>query len=87
MEPITTCITYLNILCGYYYWAMTETDYEIEAMIYWIKNIDPILAKDLRAALREQRPSVSSVDVLRHEKFNEEFGFKATIADDDSDDE
>jgi len=52
-----------------------------------IKNIDPILAKDLRAALREQRPSVSSVDVLRHEKFNEEFGFKATIADDDSDDE
>jgi len=52
-----------------------------------IKNIDPILAKDLRAALREQRPSVSAVDVLRHEKFNEEFGFKATIADDDSDDE
>lgn len=52
-----------------------------------IKNIDPILAKDLRAALREQRPSVSAVDVLRHEKFNEEFGFKATIADDDSEDD
>jgi fidgetin-like protein 1 len=52
-----------------------------------IKNIDPILAKDLRAALREQRPSVSAADVSRHEKFNEEFGFKATIADDDDDDD
>jgi hypothetical protein len=38
MEPITTCITYLNIIFGYYFWASTSTDYELESMIYWLRT-------------------------------------------------
>jgi hypothetical protein len=38
MEPITTCITYLNVIFGYYFWASTSTDYEMESMVYWLRN-------------------------------------------------
>jgi hypothetical protein len=38
MEPITQCITYVNIITGYYFWAFTKTDYEMEEMIYWVRN-------------------------------------------------
>jgi hypothetical protein len=38
MEPITTCITYLNLIAGYYFWAVTNTDYEMESMVKWLKS-------------------------------------------------
>lgn len=38
MEPITTCITFLNLIAGYYFWALTNTDYEMESMVYWLKK-------------------------------------------------
>jgi hypothetical protein len=39
MEPITQCITYLNIICGYYFWAYSNGgDYEISSMIAWLKS-------------------------------------------------
>jgi hypothetical protein len=38
MEPITQCITYLNIIFGYYFWAITNEDYEMESMIQWIRR-------------------------------------------------
>jgi hypothetical protein len=38
MEPITTCITYLNLIAGYYFWAITNTDYEMDSMVRWLKQ-------------------------------------------------
>jgi hypothetical protein len=38
MEPITTCITYSNVIAGYYFWAFTHTDYEIHSIYSWIKK-------------------------------------------------
>jgi hypothetical protein len=38
MEPITTCMTYLNMIAGYYFWAVTKTDYEMESMVKWLKT-------------------------------------------------
>jgi hypothetical protein len=38
MEPITQCITFLNIIVGYYYWAITNNDYEIESMLLWMRS-------------------------------------------------
>lgn len=39
MEPITQCLTYLNLICGYYYWAYSNGDnYEISSMINWLKS-------------------------------------------------
>ena len=38
MEPITQCITYLNIIFGYYYWAYSNGgDYEISSITAWLK--------------------------------------------------
>jgi hypothetical protein len=38
MEPVTQCITYLNIIFGYYFWAITNEDYEMESMIEWMRS-------------------------------------------------
>lgn len=45
MEPITTCITYLNMIVGYYYWAVTNNHYEMESMILWLRNKQSIMQK------------------------------------------
>jgi hypothetical protein len=38
MEPITTCMTYFNLIVGYYFWAITNTDYEMDSMVRWLKT-------------------------------------------------
>ena len=39
MEPITQCITYLNIICGYYYWVYSNGgNYEISYITSWLKS-------------------------------------------------
>lgn len=57
MEPITQCITYLNIIIGYYFWAITDEDYEMESMINWAKNREfftkPIIFKEMTKEKRE----------------------------------
>jgi len=54
MEPITQCITYLNIICGYYYWAYSNGgDYEISSMTNWLKSRN-ILYKSLHEAYEEK---------------------------------
>ena len=38
MEPITLLISYLNIIAGYYFWAITDTSYDMESMIQWLRT-------------------------------------------------
>lgn len=33
MEPITQCLTFANIIIGYYYWAFTKSDYDPEGFL------------------------------------------------------
>jgi len=54
MEPITQCMTYLNIICGYYYWAYSNGgDYEIASMASWLKSRN-IFFKRLHQAFKEK---------------------------------
>lgn len=38
MEPITQCISYINLIAGYYFWALTNTDYELDSMVKWLRQ-------------------------------------------------
>jgi len=39
MEPITSCITWMNLIIGYYFWALTECEYEIESMTNFYRRL------------------------------------------------
>ena len=58
MEPITQCITYLNIISGYYYWAWTDSDYEIESMISWLRSRQFITASSDSKQLFKEREEI-----------------------------
>ena len=38
MEPITTCISYANIVIGLLYWSFTSCDYQMDEMIHWMQS-------------------------------------------------
>ena len=61
MEPITLCISYLNIIFGYYYWALTQTDYEVEAIVYWMRNIRPIFKPSVINLMLQEKEEISSI--------------------------
>lgn len=54
MEPITQCISYLNLITGYYFWAMTDTDYELDSMVSWMRKKRLFRNKLYDAALIEE---------------------------------
>jgi len=69
MEPITQCITFINIICGYYYWALTKGDYEIESMIQWIKSRSFLLLPALTHSMLKEIEEVKTLlkdDDARH---------------------
>jgi hypothetical protein len=69
MEPITICITYLNIIGGYYYWAFTQTDYEMESMVFWLKNLNPMLKPALIDSMLREKEEIRKLleeDVVKH---------------------
>lgn len=57
MEPITTCITYLNFIAGYYFWAFTHSDYEIHSISQWIKE-KKIFKNSLNCLVMEEREEI-----------------------------
>jgi len=61
MEPITQCITYLNIVCGYYYWAITQNDYEMEAMIYWMRDIKAPFRRSVINSMLHEKEEIKKI--------------------------
>jgi len=39
MEPMITCLTWLNLIIGYNFWALTECEYEIESMTNFFRKL------------------------------------------------
>ena len=69
MEPITQCITYINIVCGYYYWAITQNDYEMEAMIYWMRNIKAPFRRSVINSMLHEKEEIKKIlddDTYKH---------------------
>lgn len=55
MEPITQLITYINIICGYYYWAYSNGgDYEISFITAWLKT-RTLFFKSLKTSIDEKK--------------------------------
>jgi hypothetical protein len=68
MEPITQCITYLNLIAGYYYWCITNGgDYEISSITKFIKDRS-LFSKNINKALLEKQ----EIENFLKEKDNEE---------------
>jgi hypothetical protein len=67
MEPITQCITYINIVCGYYYWAFTQNDYEMEAMIYWMRSIKPWYRRSVINSMLKEKEEIKKI--LEEDKY------------------
>jgi hypothetical protein len=61
MEPITQCITYLNIIVGYYYWAITSGDYEIESMVYWIRARKFLFKPALTDCMMQEKEEIENL--------------------------
>jgi hypothetical protein len=67
MEPITQCFTYLNLICGYYYWAYSNGgDYEMSSMVAWMKSRN-IFFRSLHQAYAEKAEIENFVEKRREE--------------------
>jgi hypothetical protein len=54
MEPITQCISYMNLIVGYYYWCVTNGgDYEISSISAFLKSRS-LFTKNIDNALKEK---------------------------------
>lgn len=55
MEPITQCITYLNLIAGYYYWCVTNGgDYEISSISKWMRSWS-LFSRNIDKSLSEKQ--------------------------------
>jgi hypothetical protein len=61
MEPITTCITYCNIVAGFYFWASTSVDYEIESMLVWLRTRKFINRPPLMDSLMKENEEIKNL--------------------------
>jgi len=59
LEPMITLLTWCNLIVGYNYWVFTESDYEIESMIKWLRDFR-ILDKNMIAKRSESRNELVS---------------------------
>jgi hypothetical protein len=60
MEPITTCITYSNVIAGYYFWATTQSDYEIHSIYNWVRS-KRLFRHSLNCQVIEEREEVKNI--------------------------
>jgi hypothetical protein len=67
MEPITTCISFMNIICGYYFWAYSNgVDYEISSIADWMKSRS-IFYKTVHKSLQEKEELVEFLNKKKEE--------------------
>ncbi len=61
MEPVTQCITYLNLIIGYYFWASTNVDYEMESMLNWARTRKYLTKPEMWRDLLEEKEEIKKL--------------------------
>lgn len=64
MEPITACLTFSNLICGYYFWVFTKCDYDPESILNYLRERTNVRRRVYRELIDERR----EIDELLNER-------------------
>ena len=58
MEPITQCLTFANIILGYYFWALTKTSLDPPSISAYFTSKKNLFRRKYLKELSEERGSI-----------------------------